>query len=81
MQRRAVAHAIGASSGSVVGSIASGPRMMSSFEPPAGTIGNTISRRVDPEVDHDASGRSTEYAFSIAVSTSSGVSTRRPTAP
>src|SRR5207237_7936455 len=40
---RVDAHAIGASAGSSTGRTPSGPRMMSSFDAPAGTMGKTIS--------------------------------------
>ena len=45
---------MGASAGSFAGCSALGPRMMSSFDAPAGTIGKHISRWVHAEVDHDA---------------------------
>src|SRR4029453_19167989 len=76
----AVAHTIGASEGSVVGVADSGPRMMSSFDAPAGTIGKTISLG-STRKSITTLRSSTEYAFSITASTSSGLSARRPTAP
>ena len=58
----------------------SGPRMMSSFEAPEGTMGNTISRRIDPEVDHDAAVGDRVGLLDRGVDLV-GRSTRRPTAP
>src|SRR6185369_16171109 len=58
----------------------SGPRMMLSLDPPAGTIGYTFSRQsVRKSITTGRS--STSFAFSIVVTTSSAVSTRMPTQP
>src|SRR5262249_21395848 len=72
-------HTIGASPGVSCGAN-SGPRMMSSFDVPAATIGKTPSRG-STRKSITTLRSSTAYAFSIAASTSSGLSTRRPTAP
>src|SRR5207253_8786065 len=77
---RVEAHAIGASAGSRTDSANSGPRMMSSFEAPAGTIGKTISwgsQRKSITTLRSV----TESALSMTASTSSGDSARSPTAP
>src|SRR3954471_21406682 len=72
-------HTIGASPGVSCGAN-SGPRMMSSFDVPAATIGNTPSRG-STRKSITTLRSSMAYAFSIVASTSSGVSTRSPTAP
>src|SRR5207302_9026651 len=57
-----------------------GSRMMSSFDPPAGTIGYTFSKESTRK--SMTTGRSsTLLALSTALSTSSGASTRSPTQP
>src|SRR4029450_9744731 len=76
----AVAHTIGASAGSVVCSALSGPRMMSSFDAPAGTIGKTISLR-SPRTSNTTPLSSPAHALPPTASPSSGLSARRPTAP
>src|SRR6185503_4694415 len=79
-RERVQGHAIGASAGSACGLRPSGPVMMSSLEAPAGTIGKHISP-ASQRKSITTLRSSTDSAFSITVSTSSGRSARRPTAP
>src|SRR5581483_9751127 len=68
---QAPVHATGASSGSYTGLRPSGPRTMSSFDAPAGTIGKHISRG-STRKSITTLRSSTDSAFSITGSTSSG---------